>query len=100
MDNSGVQSQAAPQSDTGSAPASPIVPLGAPTQQPGTPVTAGAPMGAGPGPEALGLPSDPNGMDAQELRKYLPVLIDIAQRDDTLPGTKNWVRSIIANLGS
>lgn len=72
--------------------------LGAPSQQPETPVTSGAAMGNGPGLEALGI-RGANTQDAEELRKYLPVLIDIAQRDDTLPGTKRWVRSIIAQLG-
>lgn len=33
------------------------VPIGAPTARPGEPVTAGAALGAGPGPEALGVPS-------------------------------------------
>jgi hypothetical protein len=32
-----------------------VTPLSAPTQRPNEPVTAGAPMGAGPGPEALGI---------------------------------------------
>jgi hypothetical protein len=54
-------------------------------------------MGAGPGLEALGI-RGASSADAEELRKYLPVLIDIAQRDDTLPGTKRWLRTVIANL--
>src|SRR5690348_5532140 len=33
----------------------PRVPFGAPTQQPNVPVTAGAALGPGPGPEALGI---------------------------------------------
>lgn len=32
----------------------PVIPLDAPSQRPGEPVTAGAPLGPGPGPEALG----------------------------------------------
>jgi len=35
-------------------PLSSVVPLSAPTQRPDEPVTAGAALGAGPGPEALG----------------------------------------------
>lgn len=78
----------------------PVTGLGAPTEQPGTPVTAGAALGPGPGQEALNLPQqDPDQLDAQALQKYLPTLIDIAMRDDTLPSTKQWVRGIIANLG-
>ena len=60
-----------------------FVGMGAPSQQPGIPVTDGADMGMGAGMEALGIRS-PSGEDAEELRKYLPTLIDIAQRDDTL----------------
>lgn len=71
--------------------------LGAPTQQPDVPVTAGASQGPGPGMEALGI-RGANTMDADELKRYLPTLIDIAQRDDTLPGTKRWIRTIIASL--
>ena len=70
--------------------------LGAPTQQPGTPVTDGAAAGPGAGPEALGLP-DPNRGDAAFLKKYLPVLLDMAQRDDTPPATKAYIRAVIAN---
>lgn len=84
----------------GAAPASAppsFVGMGAPTQEPGTPVTAGAEMGAGPGLEALGI-RGASQMDAEEIRKYLPTLIDIAQRDDTLPGTKQWLRTVIVNL--
>lgn len=82
----------------GAAPAGPpVVPLGAPSTEPGTPVTAGADMGAGPGMEALGL-RGVQADDAEALRRYLPTLIDIAQRDDTLPGTKRWLRTVIANL--
>ena len=33
----------------------PVTPLTAPTQRPSEPVTAGSPLGAGPGPEALGI---------------------------------------------
>lgn len=93
MGNSGVSS--APAGGTGSA--SPIVGMGAPSQQPDVPVTAGADMGAGPGLEALGI-RGANTQDAEALRKYLPTLMDIAQRDDTLPGTKAWIRTIIASL--
>jgi hypothetical protein len=32
-----------------------VTPLSAPTQRPNEPVTAGSPLGAGPGPEALGI---------------------------------------------
>lgn len=37
-----------------------ITPLSAPTARPNEPITAGLPTGAGPGPEALGLPQQPS----------------------------------------
>jgi hypothetical protein len=74
-----------------------IVGLDQPTQQPETPVTAGAQYGPGPGEEALGQRS-PNAEDAKFMEKNLPVLLDIAQREDTPPGFKRWVRKIVANL--
>jgi hypothetical protein len=85
----GTPAQASPQ----------ITGMGAPTQMPDTPVTAGAAMGAGPGMEALNLPQGSyDAQNAQDLRKYLPVLIDMASADDALPGMKQWVRTVIANL--
>lgn len=78
-----------------------VTPLGAPTAQPTTPVTDGAQYGAGAGPEALGLPSsisDLNHMDAQDLKRYLPVLISMATDPATPQGTKNYVRQVISYL--
>ena len=53
-----------------------VVPLNAPTQRPDEPITAGAPMGPGPGPEAIGLgkPSQQSVQDAVGLGVYLPSL--------------------------
>jgi hypothetical protein len=75
-----------------------VVSIGAPSAQPDTPVTDGAEFGAGSGVEALGLPENLDRMDAQDLRKYLPVLLKIAERSDTPPGTKYFVRRLLANL--
>jgi hypothetical protein len=44
---------AAPMMDTSDTGAPPIIPLHAPSQRPGEPVTAGVPVGPGPGPEVL-----------------------------------------------
>lgn len=74
-----------------------VVPLGAPSAQPGVPVTDGAPAGAGAGPEALGI-SNPNQADAAAVAKYLPVWIQVAQDPNTPPGFKAFVRTAIANL--
>lgn len=75
-----------------------VVPMGAPTQMPGTPVTDGAAAGFGAGPEALGPAlADANRTDAQYLSKYLPALIDMASSDTAPPGFKNFVRAVFAN---
>lgn len=80
-----------------SSPAS-FVGLGESSQQPDTPVTAGADAGAGPGQDALGFAVPPDKADATYLKKYLPTFIAMAERDDTPPSMKTWVRNIIANL--
>jgi len=72
--------------------------MGAPTEQPDVPVTAGASEGAGPGMDALGQAIPPDKADATYLKKYLPTFIAMAERDDTPPSMKTWVRNIIANL--
>ena len=84
----------APSGGGGGMPA--FTPMGAPSTNPDEAVTHGAEYGAGAGPEALGLPPDLDQMDAAHLKKYLPTLISIAERDETPPGTKAWVRSVIA----
>lgn len=86
-----------------SAPASPprepvdVIPFGAPTQNPNEPVTAGNPLGAGVGPEALGL-QDPRALadrqDAQRMLEYLPVLEFIANQ----PGSSNAMRSYVRQI--
>lgn len=74
-----------------------LTPLSAPSQQPGTPVTDGAALGPGAGPSALNLPSQQQ-QNAQDFRRYLPVLLDRAQRDGTPQSFKNLVRQLIASL--
>lgn len=71
--------------------------LGVPSTQPGTPVTDGAEYGAGAGAEAVTPLEDIQTQDARYLAKYLPNLIRIAEDEDTPPGTKRWIRAIIAN---
>jgi hypothetical protein len=71
--------------------------LDAPSAQPGTPVTDGADAGAGASSAALGM-IDPNRVDAQYLKKYMPTFVKMANSDDTPPGFKQWVRNIIANM--
>ena len=74
-----------------------VIPMGAPSQDPGTPVTAGANAGAGPGMEALGLiPQKKQDMDAQI--KYLPVLEYMANQEGAPWALRNAVRKIKASM--
>lgn len=82
-------------SNAGPAPAPmgplPVVPLDADSTRPGEPVTAGVPVGAGPGPEVLGLP-DENGVD--DLALWLPMLEFAASQPGASPQTRNFVRRL------
>lgn len=71
----------------------PITPMGAPTQRPDEPVTAGAPLGPGPGMDALGLTSGITQDDAK-LMMYLPVLEAVANR----PGATHAMRNLVRDL--
>lgn len=76
-------------------PASRVVGLGEPSQDPNTPVTSGAAMGAGAGMSALGLP-DQRGEDAQALIPYLPVLEFMANQPGASWAMRNQVRKVKA----
>lgn len=67
--------------------------FGEPTQQPDTPVTAGAASGPGPGPEALGLPNQ-EAQDIQALAAYLPVWEQMFNQPGGSAGGRNLVRAI------
>ena len=72
-----------------------VTPLSAPTERPDEPVTAGAPMGPGPGMEALGMSEDikqQSGMDAMQLATYLPALEETARIPGTPPSFIRFVR--------
>lgn len=90
----------APSPAAPAAPASPlpVTPFGAPTQNPGEPVTAGAASGPGVGPEALGLAGDPQQQidqeDAQRLLAYLPVLEWRANQPGSSAALRSYVRQI------
>ena len=90
-----------PQATTPAGGATPsLTPLHAPTERPDEPVTAGAPVGAGVGPEALGLP-DQNKLDPADrsrLASYLPVFIERANDPNATQAFKNWVRALRAEL--
>lgn len=74
-----------------------VIPMDAPSQDPGTPVTAGAAAGGGPGLEALGLvPQKQQDMNAQI--KYLPVLEYMANQEGAPWALRNAVRRIKASM--
>jgi hypothetical protein len=88
-------------SSMGMAPSqTPVTPLYAPTQRPDEPITAGIPMGEGPGPEVLGInqPSADTDADRQKLLSYLPALEAIAQSPSSSQSFRNYVRLLRANL--
>lgn len=72
-----------------------VVPMGAPTQRPGEPVTAGAAMGAGPGVEALGI-NDDDDPAWQDLRDNLPALELMANQPSAGRALRQFVRRIRA----
>lgn len=88
---------ASPGGDAGAPPTADLteglVGLDAPTQQPDTPVTAGADRGAGPGLEALGLPNAPD-QDLRRLVAYLPVFEHMANQPGSSKGARNLVRML------
>lgn len=89
----------APAGMSGGGAAQPLVPLDAPTQRPDEPVTAGAALGPGVGPEALGLgPEAEDAEDLERLRRYLPALMEMASRPDSTASFRNYVRVLRARV--
>lgn len=70
--------------------------FGDPSAQLDTPVTAGAALGAGPGPEALGLPQQAD-EDMQRLLASLPALERMANAPGASRAARNWVRAVKAH---
>ena len=67
-------------------------PLTRPTERPNEPMTAGVPMGPGPGPEALQMnQGDP---DLALLRPYLPTLELLASQPNASSAARNFVRRV------
>jgi len=81
-------------------PQTPVTPLTAATMNPDEPVMAGINMGAGPGSEALMLPS--NEENAAEfnssIASYYPVLSYIASRPNTSPETRRALAILMNGL--
>lgn len=68
-----------------------VVPLDAPTTRLAEPVTAGVPVGPGPGAEVLGLPNE-NGV--QDLAMWLPMLEFAASQPNATMQMRNFVRRL------
>lgn len=74
-----------------------LVPLGAPTANPGEPVTAGADLGAGMGPQGAGILDD-NQISDEQLRPMLKSLEAVANLPGSTPQTRSYVRLLKAKL--
>jgi hypothetical protein len=101
----GIQSGAPLQGGGGgnTAPAGPspadMIPFGAPTANPSEPVTAGAALGPGMGPEAAGITSDSAATMAQ-MKPLVRSLEMMANLPSATPETRAWVRALKARLAA
>jgi hypothetical protein len=73
--------------------------IGEPTGRPDEPITSGIALGAGPGPEALNMPSmQDTSEDRQRLLGYLPALESAALSPDASQAFRNYVRVLRAEF--
>ncbi len=77
----------------------PVTPFGSPTQRPGEPVTSGAPLGDGPGPESLGLSVDPGQLQQQDAQSLASAL-SVWEYLGNLPGASLSTRAVVKQLKS
>ena len=77
-----------------------LVGLHEPTQRPNEPVTAGAAAGPGIGPQAAGLSQqDPRNAETMDrLRRYLPAMVEMANRPDATADFRHYVSLVRASL--
>jgi len=75
--------------------APPVTPMGAPTERPDEPVTAGSPVGPGPGPSVVSSSQDDS---HAQLRAALPTLLKLADLPTTSPATRNAIRYLRGTL--
>lgn len=61
-----------------------------PTQRPTEPITAGLPIGAGPGAEGM----DPRLEETRKLKRWLPIIEPLLDQDDTPTSVRTLVRYI------
>jgi hypothetical protein len=83
----------------GTTPAPALTPLGAPTADPSEPITAGADLGPGVGPQADGIQSDQQ-VTNEQLRPLLRSLELVANLPGSNAETRTFVRQLKARLGA
>lgn len=93
----GAEAGPSPEQAAANAAAARVIPLGAPSQQPGTPVTDGAAAGPGQGFEALGMTSMSN-QDYSLLAEDIGVLEFMANQPGASWAMRNLVRRIKGTL--
>ena len=71
-----------------------VIPLDAPSSQPGVPVTDGAAAGPGAGVNALGMSQDLKQEDLARLKGYMPVLEFMANQTGASWAMRNMVRKV------
>ena len=82
-----------------SGPSPALTPLHAPSARPDEEVTAGAELGPGVGPDALGItPPQTQTGDLEKLRAYLPAFIAQANREESTQEFRNFVRALRAQI--
>lgn len=70
-----------------------VTPLDAPTGRPAEPVSAGSPLGEGPGPEILPSAQDES-MSLARAMDFLPALLVLASQPNVDPQTRQLVRQL------
>ena len=89
---------ASPMQGSAPAPTPSAIPLSAPSMAPGEPVTAGADLGPGIGPQGAGILSDQQ-VSNEQLRPLLRSLELIANLPGSNTETRSFVRQLKARLG-
>lgn len=90
----GMPAPQAPQGGGAGQPGPTPVPLSAPEQNPGVPITHGLDVGPGAGPEVLGDPTAQRTEDAAKLADYLPMLLPHARNPKASQSYRTMVRLI------
>jgi hypothetical protein len=93
----GIQSGAPMQGTPAGPSPTDMIPFDAPTANPSEPVTAGAALGPGMGPEAAGITSDSDATLAQ-LKPLIRSFEMMANLPSATPETRAWVRALKARV--